>query len=531
MATGAVVPIYDPWTQCGINNPGTGVYNGDCGVGTQPPAVSRQHHPVEPHQPDCEEAPGLSRSTPNPTVAGRWVPNNFERNISIGGDNNQYNFRADYNLSQNQRLIGRFTRWDSTNLPVDIYGNGQTNGDPYSPEHFITTQVMLADTLTFNSTTVLDVRFGMLRWDYDRTPGNLGTNLVSTFGFPNGAVRADLGTQRNPGMETIPSIAAGQNQVIGTGLIYAGRLHVFVHADADQDCRRSHAEGGREHPAGRGQLLPEQQHGRHVYIHQRADGARRHESRVATGRSLRLVPDRPAHRRDVPVIEFHLRPLEVPGLLRSRIRGRSTHELTVTAGLRLESPGAYTETDDSLATFNPDLLNPLLAGRTNPETGKPFIGAFELVASDGQPERSLRKNPWQFAPRVGVAYRITDNTVLRAGGGTFYVPSTRDFQDGPTGNPVNNRTNNIATSVDNNRTFFTDLSNPFPTGVDNYPGRDPSFQQVLLGGTGHQFYRDEDGYPGRTTSVQRGVAASVPEQPSRPRWRTPACAARISPIP
>ena len=107
----------------------------------------------------------------NPTVSGRWVPNNYERNVSTGGDNNQINFRADYNLSQNQRLIGRYTRWESTNLPVDIYGNGQTNGDPYSPEHFITTQVMLADTLTFNSTTVVDVRFGFLHWDYDRTPG------------------------------------------------------------------------------------------------------------------------------------------------------------------------------------------------------------------------------------------------------------------------------------------------------------------------------------------------------------------------
>ena len=32
LATGAVVPIYDPWTQCGINNPGTGRYNGDCGT-------------------------------------------------------------------------------------------------------------------------------------------------------------------------------------------------------------------------------------------------------------------------------------------------------------------------------------------------------------------------------------------------------------------------------------------------------------------------------------------------------------------
>jgi hypothetical protein len=42
------------------------------------------------------------------------------------------------------------------------------------------------------------------------------------------------------------------------------------------------------------------------------------------------------------------------------------------------------------------------------------------------------------------------------------------------------------------------MSNPFPTGVENYPGRDPNYQQVLLGGTGNQFYRDEDGYPGRS---------------------------------
>ena len=106
-------------------------------------------------------------------------------------------------------------------------------------------------------------------------------------------------------------------------------------------------------------------------------------------------------------------------------------------GFRMEKPGAYFETEDRLVTFNPDVVNPLLAGRTNPVTGQPYVGAFELVASDTQPERTLRKNPLQFAPRVGVAYRLTDNTVLRGGGGTFYVPSTARFPDGPTGNPVN----------------------------------------------------------------------------------------------
>ncbi len=216
-----VVPIYDPWTQCGINNPGTGVFNGVCGA---PGVPNRQQFPDNIIPPN--RISPIAKKFLNfpiyaePTVAGRWTTNNFERNSSIGGDNNQVNVRADYNMSQNNRIIGRYTRFDSTNLPVDVYGNGQTNGDPYSPEHFITTQVMAADTYTFNSSTVLDVRFGMMRWDYDRTPGNLGTDPVATFGLP--VVPYGQIPERSDGVPpTIPQIGAGSNQVIGTGLIYA----------------------------------------------------------------------------------------------------------------------------------------------------------------------------------------------------------------------------------------------------------------------------------------------------------------------
>jgi carboxypeptidase family protein len=501
VATGAVVPIYDPWTQCGINNPGTGSYNGDCGVVPNRLQFPGNIVPASRISPIAQKLLAFPIYA-NPTVSGRWVPNNFERNVSTGGDNDQYNIRGDYNLRQNQRLIGRYTRWESSNLPVDTYGNGQTNGDPYSPEHFITTQVMIADTLTLNSSTVVDVRFGLLHWDYDRTPGNLGTDLVSTFGLPlvpYGQISERSGI---PGMETIPSIAAGQNQVIGTGLIL-GDDYTYSFTPTLTKIFGKHTL-----KAGANILQAEVN-----YFQNNNTGG----TFTFTNAPTALDGTNPGSTGD-PFASFMIgQPTGGTYQSSSFTYGRSRYQayfaedswqlnsrLTVTAGLRLESPGAYTETADRLATFNPDLPNPLLAGRTNPETGKPFIGAFELVASDTQPERSLRKNPLQVAPRIGAAYRITDATVLRAGGGRFYVPSTTRFQDGPTNNPVNNRTNNIATSIDNNRTFFTDLSNPFPTGVDNFPGRDPSFQQVLLGGTATQFYRDEDGYPGR--SLQFNVA-------------------------
>jgi Carboxypeptidase regulatory-like domain/TonB dependent receptor len=490
----AVVPIYDPWTQCGINNPGTGRYNGDCGVVANRlpfPGNIIPSNRISPIAKKFLEFPIYGE----PTVAGRWTTNNFERNASIGGDNNQYNIRADYNLSQNQRLIGRYTRFESTNLPVDVYGNGQTNGDPYSPEHFITTQVMAADTLTFNSSTVLDVRFGFMRWDYDRTPGNLGTNIVSTFGLP--VLPYGQISERSDGVPpTIPSIQAGSNQVIGTGLIYGDDYTYSLTPTLTK------IAGNHTLKAGANIL-----NGEVNYFQNNNVGG----TFTFANNPTALDGTNPGATGD-PFASFLIGQPTGGTYQSSNFNyGRSKYQayfvedswqmtprLTVNLGMRLEKPGAYYETEDRLVTFNPEAVNPLLAGRTNPVTGQPYLGAFELVASDVQSERTLRKNPLQFAPRVGVAYRLTDDTVIRAGGGTFYVPSTTRFQDGPTNNPVNNRTNNIATSVDNNRTFFADFGNPFPTGVDNFPGRDASFQQVLLGGTGLQFYRDEEGYPGRT---------------------------------
>ena len=156
-----------------------------------------------------------------PTVAGRWTTNNFERNASIGGDNNQVNVRADYNVSQNNRLIGRYTRFDSTNLPVDVLGNGPPRGDPFRPNTSSRHRRWWPTPYTFNSSTVLDARFGWMRWDFDRTPGQPGDeHCVDVWSsqssrparFPNAATES-----RQP----FPAMNAGSNQVIGTGLIYA----------------------------------------------------------------------------------------------------------------------------------------------------------------------------------------------------------------------------------------------------------------------------------------------------------------------
>jgi hypothetical protein len=492
VSTGAVVPIYDPWTQCGINNPGTGRYNGDCGTVPNRLQFPGNIIPADRISPIARKYLDFPVYD-EPTVAGRWRTENWEKNASVGGDNDQLSFRGDYNLSQNQRVIGRYTRFESTNLSVDLYGNGQRQGDPYSPEHFITTQAMAADTYTLNSSTVLDVRFGYLHWDYDRTPGNLGINLTQSFGLPTvpyGQISERSGI---PNMETIPTIGAGSNSFISTGLLYADNKSYSVTPTLTK------LAGGHTLKMGANIMWATED-----YFQNNSTGG----TFTFANNPTALDGVNPGATGD-PFASFLLG-IPTGGTYQSSgwtYAGTNyqayfvddswqvNSKLTLNLGGRLERPGAFTEKDDRIVIWDPDVVNPALTGQTNPVTGQPFLGAFQLVDSAEQPERGLRKQVWRAVPRVGFAYQLGENTVVRGGAGTFITPSTVRFQDGVNG-PVIQRTNTIVTSVDSNRTFFTDMSNPFPTGVENFPGRDPSFQRVLLGGTARRFYFDEEGYPG-----------------------------------
>jgi len=490
VTSGALVPIYDPWTQCGITNPGTGRYNGNCG--TVPNRLQFPGNII----PDNRISPIARKYLAfpvyaEPTVPGRWRTENWEKNGSIGGDNDQISFRGDYNLSQTQRLIGRYTRFESNNLPQDLFGNGQRTG---APEHFITTQVMAANTYTINSSTVLDMRFGYLHWAYDRTPGNLGINLVQGFGLPRTPYGEISERSGIPGMETIPTIAAGSNSFLSTGLIYADNRSYAVTPTLTKSA------GGHTLKVGANILWATED-----YFQNNATGGTFDFSNAPTA----LDGAAPGATGD-PFASFLLG-IPTGGTYQSSgwTYAQTSYQayffddswqvnpkLTLNFGARWEIPGVFSEKDDRIVTYDPEVVNPVLAGQTNPVTGQPYRGAFELVNSDEQPERGVRKEVFnRVAPRVGFAYQITDSTVVRGGAGTFITPSTVRFQDGVNG-PVIQRTNTIVTSVDNNRTFLTDMSNPFPTGVENFPGRDPSFQRVLLGGTARQFYRDEEGYPG-----------------------------------
>src|SRR5262249_16812821 len=67
-----------------------------------------------------------------------------------------------------------------------------------------------------------------------------------------------------------------------------------------------------------------------------------------------------------------------------------------------------------------------------------------------------------FAPRVGLAYKLTDKLVARAGYGIYYLMSVNVGIDGTEGYSI---TTPWVTSLDGGRTVQNFLRNPFPNGI------------------------------------------------------------------
>jgi hypothetical protein len=91
-------------------------------------------------------------------------------------------------------------------------------------------------------------------------------------------------------------------------------------------------------------------------------------------------------------------------------------KLSITAGLRYEIPGVYKERFDRIATFNRYEPNPALTGIL--VNGKPVLGAYDPVNTPNHPYRGQTAEHYGLlAPRIGIAYRLNNTTVIRTGRG------------------------------------------------------------------------------------------------------------------
>lgn len=138
-------------------------------------------------------------------------------------------------------------------------------------------------------------------------------------------------------------------------------------------------------------------------------------------------------------------------------------------GGRYEYQSPYTEKDNNLSNFDPATRTILLAGR------------------GGNSESLINPDKNNFMPRLGLAYKVTDKTVLRAGFGIFYTPENDARSDVLTKNYP------FATRQDFTNDFLNGFNYNLDTGVPrqtaiNIPNGASSISALTIPNAGNQSF-------------------------------------------
>jgi Carboxypeptidase regulatory-like domain/TonB dependent receptor len=153
---------------------------------------------------------------------------------------------------------------------------------------------------------------------------------------------------------------------------------------------------------------------------------------------------------------------------------RATKNLTINYGVRYEIQPAQTERFNDQAYFNPNIVNPIGAAAGMPN----LLGGIQYTSSSNRDPYNTAYN--NFAPRVGLAYRIGDKLVLRTGYGITYTRDLPIYLNNPS-NDGFTTTTPWTTSLNNGITVQNYWANAFPQGLTPISGRTNGLlQQVGL---------------------------------------------------
>ena len=149
-----------------------------------------------------------------------------------------------------------------------------------------------------------------------------------------------------------------------------------------------------------------------------------------------------------------------------------TPRLTLNLGLRYEWSTPYSERNNQIQfsdfTGSTGFNIPVDRSADFPEFGQ--IGnvvGTTIFATSGHRNASVDRN--NFAPRVGFAFQLASNTVLRGGAGVFYgMNVATNFQYA---GPAFSKYAPLYFTKDNFVTQYATLSNPFPAGLAPPQGR------------------------------------------------------------
>jgi hypothetical protein len=429
----------------------------------------------------------LLKYFPDPRTAGtsEFLNNNADSTLAertFQYDN--YTFRIDHSLSDRHRIFARGSWYKRDSFYNDYFHNIATG----TSFRFLSRQGVLDDVYTFNSTTVLNVRYGYNRFirDQDMPADGAGFDLTSV-GLPaayNGAI--------DPTIRRFPRIDFPGGTYQGTGQTNEYRpidTH-SVAATLNKTLSSHQLKGGMEFRSYRenARFASNNQTGQFVFDNTYTRSA---SNASATNVALSFAA-------------FLLGiPTSASGVTKasdyaeqSTSWGFFVHDdwkvnprLTLNIGLRYEYEGALTERyNKSVSGFDLSYVQPMQAevqakyamlNDARLKAAMPQLNTLGGLLFANDQARGLYETPTNnIMPRFGLAFKLDDKTVIRAGYGIFFgFLGQRRGDVVQTGYSIT--TNFVPTGGADGAAIVGTLSNPFPNGILTPPGSSNGYQTNL----------------------------------------------------
>ncbi|MEX2303788.1 MAG: carboxypeptidase regulatory-like domain-containing protein [Bryobacterales bacterium] len=355
----------------------------------------------------------------NPTRSGNAGQGNFEKNTTRVKNIDAFDVKYDWITTPNGRFMLRYSRQEAEVIDCGVYGpdcgiyGGPRNGGFSGSGPATTQSPMVSYSQVFSPSFVWEGRFGIVRNRNDAINADRGLNTSQEIGIPGVNISdwtSGLTEIRINGFTT-PVVGFSPSLPWARSVTFFGVTNNFTKTTGNHVVRF-----GFEMRRERNDLLQTQDfnpRGRFEFDRGQTSTVEDTNRGIANAMASFLldVPNR--HGRDID-IQFPTR-RELIWAWYAQDKWQVSPKLTIDAGLRWEMEmSSKPRFGGGYSNFNY------------------FDNTLELSGLGGRPNDNGVRDDWLgLGPRIGIAYRVTEQTVVRAGYGISYINRNMAQQNFP----------------------------------------------------------------------------------------------------
>jgi len=388
--------------------------------------------------------------------------NNYAASGSAQINLDNYDFRIDHRLSENQTFFARYSHRYTQSVPLKAFPEEITIAEGRIVEENRARNFVAEYTRTLSPTTVLTGRIGFARTLFVFSNQGLGFK-PSSLGLP-GAIDAVVDRQMFPRFSATGFVNLGGNDHRFNAFMSYPFIATLTRAQGNHNWKY-----GGEVRMIRVNVWEARSAGTFGFTTAFTQGPNPNTASSSAGHSIAslLLGTGSAPTSNVLIQGWKnvaAQSFYYAGYAQDDWRVNS--RLTLNLGVRYDYDAPRTERYDRMNFFDLNAPSPLaskVSAFPNLKGGVRFVGV------DGNPRHQYFKDANNLAPRLGLAYQFNQKTVIRAGYAHIFGPSNQAAQGtiGPFGFRIEYP---WQTTVDNGLTPFNLLRNPYPNGFRALPG-------------------------------------------------------------